>query len=168
MAHPWDCLEKGGVWGGEWTAGALARERVCIWVCMHMGDWVHNLVYIDVVDSSLAARLSSLMSSLVRTHVHIHTHAHAHMRTNTHWPVRLLSTLSPPLPSAGFMSSPGLPSISVTHWPHYWALHSSAPTSLQMGMSCRTSTVSAGWTMTSNSMSQFMLFFSFSYTWTYI
>lgn len=42
----------------------------------------------------------------------------------------LLSTLSPPclhpflyhpsLPTAGFMSSPGLSSISVTHRPHYW------------------------------------------------
>lgn len=52
---------------------------------------MHNLMYFDGVDSSLATRVSSLMSSLVRTHTH------AHMLTNTHWSVRLLSTLpSPP------------------------------------------------------------------------
>lgn len=34
--------------------------------------------------------------------------------------VRSAPYLHPSLPAAGFMSSPGLSSISVTHRPHYW------------------------------------------------
>ncbi len=86
----------------------LQRFPMCLGAC--------TLMYIDGVDSSLAAWMTSLMSSPILSDRIMHVHTH------THWPERLLS-IPPPhsLPVAVFMSSPGLPSISVKHWPHYCA-----------------------------------------------
>lgn len=50
------------------------------------------------------------------------------------------SLFHPYLPAAGFMSSPGLSSISVTHRPHYWGC---TLVGLQMGRACRIYMVSA-------------------------